>query len=285
MKLAAATARLAVLVVAAAARLRKGDVVTTSQANVATNPTGGQFPGQSATVLNTNAPGMCAIAPCMEAGCCCWSTLYQEEHPDYPNPEVKNRERKCIRGGLPEQYVLVKEPGYVGTDGQYEAQMANQNPDFGVGRDLCCVTSKDDVITQASRHSMEEEVPVIETTLPPLLVNPDPTTTTTTTTTTPPPPPPPPLHNMTNGTNGTNGTNHTNDTNTTVRALASEYVHRESADEETDPSESEFERMEKKANGGFDFRDLARLQADASAVMTSRGHGWALRGGNAANAH
>merc|ERR1719281_2182659 len=91
--------------------------------------------------------------------------------------------RKCIRGNLSDAYVLVKEPGYVGTDGQYEAQMANQNPDFGVGRDLCCVASKDDVITQASRHSMQEEVPVIETTPPPLLVNPDPTTTTPPTTT------------------------------------------------------------------------------------------------------
>jgi hypothetical protein len=208
--------------------------------------------------------------------------MFLEPHPDYPNPELAKRERKCIRGALPEEYVLVKEPGYVGTDGQYEAQMANQNPDFGVGRDLCCVASKDDVITQASRASMQEEVPIIETTPPPLLVNPDPTTTTL-----PPPPPepapPPPMPaNATNGTmppnathNATDGQNHSNASNLSnaseppVEAVLA-HARREPLDE--DAPGTEFERLEKESDGKFDYRDLPRLQAEAAAVMAASGH-------------
>jgi hypothetical protein len=271
MKLAA---RLALLALAAA--FLRGDVVTTSQANVASNTNGGQFPGQEATELNVEAPKMCAMEPCMTMNCCCWSTLYQEEHPDYPNPEVANRERKCTRGDLPQEYVLVKEPGYVGTDGQYEAQMANQNPDFGVGRDLCCVASKDDVITQASRQSMQEEVPIEETTPPPLLENPDPTPTAeevveapveshagnlTVSNTTPA------LHNST-GFHGGNHTNTSNHSNASWAVFA--YARRASTND--GDHESEFDRLEQESDGGFDFRDLPRLQAEASAVMASRGH-------------
>lgn len=273
MKLAA---RLALLALAAA--FLRGDVVTTSQANVASNTNGGQFPGQEATELNVEAPKMCAMEPCMKMNCCCWSTLYQEEHPDYPNPEVANRERKCTRGDLPQEYVLVKEPGYVGTDGQYEAQMANQNPDFGVGRDLCCVASRDDVITQASRHSMQEEVPIEETTPPPLLENPDPT---------PPAPAEAPVesnasnltapdiapvpHNATgfHGGNHTNTSNHSNASRGPVDAVFA-YARRASTNDGA--ADSEFDRLEQESDGGFDFRDLPRLQAEASAVMASRGH-------------
>merc|ERR1719163_331743 len=106
--------------------------------------------------------------------CCCWSTLWLEKHPAYPNPEVQNRERKCTRGALPDIYRLVKEPGYVGTGGQHESLMANQDPDLGIGRDLCCVVSVDDVVIQASHATVVEETPVEETTPPPLLTNPEP---------------------------------------------------------------------------------------------------------------
>merc|ERR1719240_1416462 len=53
----------------------------------------------------------------MALDCCCWSTFYTEPHPDYPNHENVTRERKCVRGSLPEQFVLVKIPDTSGVLG------------------------------------------------------------------------------------------------------------------------------------------------------------------------
>jgi hypothetical protein len=204
----------------------------------------------------------------------------------YPNPEVLNRERKCIRGGLPEEYVLVKEPGYVGSGGQHESLMANQDPDLGMGRDLCCVVSieGDGVVTQASHATVQETTEILETTAPPLLVNPEPELAVPVEEAPPPmeeAPPPmeeaPPMHfHGHNHTNASNHSNHSNHSNASMwepgladAVLA--YTRRVSDDGATTVS-TEFEREEKLADGGFDFRDLARLEGEAAAVAASRGH-------------
>lgn len=277
MKLAA---RLAVLVLVAARLL--SEPVSDSQAFAAPADT---------VATNVEQWTICTVEPCMTLNCCCWSTLYQEEHPEYPNPEIANRERKCIRGTLPDDFVLVKEPGYVGTNGQKEALMANQDPDFGVGRDLCCAVSKDDVTTQASHATMQEEVPVETTTPPPPIVNTDPSSEV--------PEEPPPVeeapvelsehladesHNIEmhsgkfHGRNHTNTSNHSNHSNFSNASMVPEPPVEASlahARRATDAAGSEFEKLEKDSDGAFDYRDLPRLQAEAAVVMVGRGH---LRG-------
>merc|ERR1719440_1700210 len=172
----------------------------------------------------------------MVLDCCCWSTFYTEPHPDYPNHENVTRERHCVRGTLPEQFVLVKDPGYVGSLGQQNSLMANQNPDFSEG-----------VV----------EAPVEET-----------------------PPPPeetPPVMESHSGPfhgphNHTNASNHSNHSNASMAPNHTLLAHARRASPDDGNVGSEFEKLEEEADGGFDYRDLPRLQAEASAVLASRGH-------------
>lgn len=274
MKLAA---RLAVLVLAAA-RLAP---IEESQA----------FAPNDVEADTTTQWTICKLDPCLGEHCCCWSTLYLDPHPDYPNPEIANRERKCTRGGLPADYVLLKEPGYVGSNGQEKALMANQNPDYA-GRDLCCVVSIHDVTDIASAHTMQEEVPTTTTTEFPVLENPDPMEETEAAPAEEGPPPegPPPddsanveLHSGAfHGLNHTNKSNHSNHSNHSNGSDLDEWRHwvesslaharRESQYVDDGAAPSEFEELEKESDGGFDFRDLPRLQNEAASVMAARGH-------------
>jgi len=246
--------------------LVQGDVVTESQALA------------PATYVATNVEqwNVCSAVNCMVLDCCCWSTFYTEPHPDYPNHENVTRERHCVRGTLPEQFVLVKDPGYVGSLGQQNSLMANQNPDFSEGRDLCCVVSVDDVTTKASADTIVEETPVFETTAPPLLVS-DEVVEAPVEETPPPPEETPPVMESHSGPfhgphNHTNASNHSNHSNASMAPNHTLLAHARRASPDDGNVGSEFEKLEEEADGGFDYRDLPRLQAEASAVLASRGH-------------
>jgi len=114
--------------------------------------------------------GPCAVDPCGGANCCCWSTLAEEPHPDYPDDEVPERKRNCLNP--PRGFVLAKAPGYVTNDGHYDMLPSMQLPTYD-NRDLCCTLSELDTVAIMSQNTAVETV----------LAS---TTTTTTTTTSPP---------------------------------------------------------------------------------------------------
>jgi len=163
--LRASVMKFVLLVTAAARLLRRGEPVTKSHAfdPPAQGAAAGQTPGaQDAVVPKVRGP--CANDPCTGAACCCWSTFAQEEHITYPNPEIQERKRQCLNP--PSGFILVKQPGYVGSDGFYEALQYQLLPEYP-DRSLCCTVSEKDVITVASRETMAENIDEEATPPPP----------------------------------------------------------------------------------------------------------------------
>lgn len=164
---------------------RRGEPVMTSAAFAppSQDGTGGQTPGQNGLAV-PEVRGPCAVDPCPGRRCCCWSTMSTEHHLTYPNPELQTRERNCTNP--PPGFILVKQPGAVGSDGYFESLQYQSLPEMA-DRDLCCTVSKEDVVTIASRDAVVEQITVPATAPPPTADPGPPETTPPPTTTTPPP--------------------------------------------------------------------------------------------------
>jgi len=165
---------------------RRGEPVGSSAAFAppSQDGTGGMTPGQNGLAV-PEVRGPCAVDPCPGRRCCCWSTMATEHHLTYPNPELQARERNCTNA--PSGFILVKQPGAVGSDGYFESLQYQSLPEMA-DRDLCCTVSKEDVVTIASRDAVVEQITEPATAPPPTAdPGPPPTTTTPAPTTTAPP--------------------------------------------------------------------------------------------------
>jgi hypothetical protein len=138
------------------------------------------FDGVKAGANPPTNVGFCSTDPCTAStgtDCCCWSNAGMIAHPSYPNPDQAENERKCETS--PDMsamdLIMMKDPGFSGTSGRYEALKAVA-PVYN-DRDLCCAFHIDDPIVLSLQSPTVEPLPPTTSWMPKPTLPPPPKST------------------------------------------------------------------------------------------------------------